>query len=86
MDGRGLCVPARTGQHGEQQVHCAPKLALTLSIRAVLLGLQRSCLTPSGLDKLSECAGCMNRLLHVLLAWPERVDPLAVPQAQSQGP
>ena len=86
MDGRCLCVPARTGQHGEEQVHCAPKLALTLSTRAVLLGLQRSFLTPSGLDELSECAGCMNRLLHVLLTWPERVDPLAGPQAQSRGP
>ena len=86
MDGGSLYVPARTGQQGEQQAHCATKFALTLSTRAVLLGLRRSCLTPSCLDVLSECAGCINRLFHVLLTWPERVDPLAGPQAQGQGP
>ena len=86
MDGQDLFVPAPTGQQGEQQAHCAPKSALTLSTRAVLLGLPRICLTPSGLDELSECAGGMNRLLHVLMTWPVRVDPLAGPQAQAQGP
>ena len=85
MDGQDLFVTAPTGQQGEQQAHCAPKSALTLCTRAVLLGLQRSCLTPSGLDELSECAGCMNRLLHVLLTSSVRVDPLAGPQAQGQG-
>ena len=67
MDGQDLFVPAPTGQQGEQQAHCAPKSALPLSTRAVLLGLPRSCLTPSRLDEHPECAGCMNRLLHVLL-------------------
>ena len=70
-----LFVPAPTKQQGEQLVHCAPKLALTLSTRAVLLGLPRSCLTPSYLDELSECAGGMNRLLHVLLTWPVQWTP-----------
>ena len=77
MDGQDLFVPAPTGQQGEQQAHCAPKSALTLSTRAVLLGLPRSYLTPSGLDELSDCARGMNRLLHVLLTWPLCVDPLA---------
>ena len=86
MDGQDLFVPAPTGQQGEQQAHCAPKSALPLSTRVVLLGLPRSCLTPSGLDELSECAGGMNRLLHVLLPWPGRVDPLAGQKAQGQGP
>ena len=86
MDGQDLIVPAPTGQQGEQQAYCAPKSALSLSTRAVLLGLPRSCLTPSGLYELSECAGGMNRLLHVLLTWPVHVDPLAGPQAQGQGP
>ena len=79
MDGQDLFVPAPTGQQGEQQAHGAPKSALPLSTRVVLLGLPRSCLTPTRLDKLSECAGGMNRLLHVLLTWPVRVDPLAGP-------
>ena len=77
MDGQDLFVPAPTGQQGEQQAHCAPKSALTLSTRAVLLGLPRSYLIPSGLDELSESADNMNRLLHVLLTWPVLVDPLA---------
>ena len=86
MDGQDLFVPAPTGQQGEQQAHCAPKSAQPLSSRAVLLGLPRRCLTPSRIDELSECAGNMNRLLHVLLTWSVRVDPLAGPQAQGQGP
>ena len=86
MDGQDLFVPAPTGQQGEQQAHCNPKSALPRSTRTVLLGLPRSCLTPSRIDELSECAGNMNRLLHVLLTWPVRVDPLAGPQAQGQGP
>ena len=86
MDGQDLFVPAPTGQQGEQQAHCAPKSALPLSTRTVLLGLPRSSLTPSRIDDLSECAGNMNRLLHVLVTWPVRVDPLAGPQAQGQGP
>ena len=59
---------------------------LPLPTRAVLLGLPRSCLTPSRIDELSECAGNMNRLLHVLLTWPVRVDPLTGPQALGQRP
>ena len=86
MHGQDLFVPALTGQQEEQKVHCAPKSALTLSSRAVLLGLPRSYLTPSGLDELSECAGGTNRILHVLLTWAVPVDPLAGPQAQGQGP
>ena len=86
MDGQELFVPAPTGQQGEQQAHYSPKLALPLSTRTVLLGLPRSCLTPSRIDELSECARNMNRLLHVLLTWSVRVDPLAGPQAQGQGP
>ena len=86
MDGQDLFVSAPTGQQGKQQAHCAPKSALPLSTRAVLLGLQRSCLTPSRLDEHPESAGCMNRLLHVLLTWPVRVDPLAGQKAQGQGP
>ena len=57
-----------------------------LSSRTVLLGLPRSSLTTSRIDDLSECAGNMNRLLHVLVTWPVRVHPLAGPQAQVQGP
>ena len=86
MDGRCLCVPARTGQHGEEQVHCAPKLALTLSTRAVLLGLPRTCLKTSGSAELSEVAVSKNRLLHVLLTWPGHVQALAGQKAQGQGP
>ena len=86
MDGQELFAPAPTGQQGEQQAHCAPKSALPRSTRMVLLGLPRSCLTPSRIDELSECAGNMNRLLHVLLTWPVRIDSLAGPQAQGQGP
>ena len=86
MDGQDLFVPAPTGQQGEQQAHCAPKSALQLSTRTVLLGLPRRSLAPSRLDELSECAGGMNRLLHVLMTWPVRVDPLAGPRAQAQGP
>ena len=77
VNGQALFGPAASGQQGEQQAHCAPRSALTLSTRAVLLGLPRSYLTPSGLDELSECARGMNRLLHVLLTWPLCVDPLA---------
>ena len=79
MDGQDLFVPAPTGQQGEQQAHCTPKSALTRSTRTVLLSHSR-------IDELSECAGNMNRLLHVRLTWPVRVDPLAGPQAQGQGP
>ena len=86
MDGQDLFVPARTGQQGELQAHCAPKSALPLSTRTVLLGLPRSYLTPSRIDELSECAENMNRLFHVLLTWPVRVEPLAGPRAQAQGP
>ena len=86
MDGQDLFISAPTGQQGKQQAHCAPKSALPLSTRAVLLGLPRGCLTPSPLDEHPECAGGMNRLLHVLLTWPVRVDPLAGPQALGQGP
>ena len=85
MDGPELFVPAPTGQQGEQQAHCALKSALPLSTRTVLLGLPRSCLTPSRIDELSECAGNMNRLLLVLLTWPVCVDPLVGPQVQGQG-
>ena len=77
MDGQDLVVPAPTGQQGEHQAHCAPKSALPLSTRTVLMGLSRSCLTPSRIDELSQCAGKKNRLLHVLLTWSVRVDPLA---------
>ena len=86
MDGQDLFVPAPTGQQVEQQANCAPKSALPRSTRTVLLGLQRSCLTPSRIDELSECAGNMNRLLHVLLTSSVRVDPVAGHQAQGQGP
>ena len=63
-----------------------PLNQLSLSSRAVLLGLPRSCLTISGSAEVSECAGGMNRLLHVLLPWPGPVDPLSCPQAQGQVP
>ena len=86
MDGQDLFVPAPTGQQGEQQAHCAPKSALPLSTRTVLLGLPRRSLTAFRLDDLSECAGGMNRLLHMLMTWPVRVDPLAGPHVQAQGP
>ena len=82
VDGQAVFGQASTGQQGQQQAHCAPKSALPLSTWAVLLDLPRSCLTPSRLDKLSECAGGMNRLLHVLLPCPGSVDPLVGPQAQ----
>ena len=62
MDGQDLFVPAPTGQQGELQAHCAPKSALTLSTRAVLLGLPRTCLKTSGSAELSQVAGSMNRL------------------------
>ena len=86
MDGQDLFLPAPTGQQGEQQAHCNPKSALPRYTRTVLLGLPRSCLTPSRIHELSECAGNMNRLLHVPLTWPVRVHPLAVPLAQGQDP
>ena len=86
VDGQDLFVPAPTGQQGEQQGHWAPKSALPLSTRKVLLGLPRRSLTASRIEKLSECAGGMNRLLHVLMTWPVRVEPLAGPRAQAQGP
>ena len=79
-------VMVRAGAKARSGAHCAPKSALPRSTRTVLLGLPRSCLTPSRIDELSECAGNMNRVLHVLLTWPVRVDPLAGPQAQGQGP
>ena len=86
MDGQDLFVPAPTGQQGEQQAHYAPKSAVPRSTRTVLLGLPRSCLTPSRIDELSECAGNMNRLLHVLLTWPVRVDPQLGPTLSAKGP
>ena len=86
MDSQALFVSASTGQQGEQPAHCAPKSALPLSTRVELLGLPRSCLTPSCIDELSERAGNMNRLLHVILTWPVRVDPLPGQKAQGQEP
>ena len=86
VDGQALFSPAASGQQGEQQAHCVPKLALPLPTRAVLLELPRSCLTTSGSAELSECAGGKNRLVHVVLNWPGHLDPLAGPQAQGQGP
>ena len=86
MDGQDVFVSAPTGQQGKQQAHCAPKTALPLATRTVLVGLPRSCLKPSLIDELSEGAGNMTRLLHVLLTWPVRVDPLAGQKAQGQGP
>ena len=86
MDGQDLFVPAPTGQQGEQQAYCNPKSALPSSTRTVLLGLPRSCLTPSHIDELSECAGNMNRLLHVLLTSSVRVDLLAGPRLRAKGP
>ena len=46
VDGQGLFGPAASGQQGEQQAHCAPKSALPLPTRGVLLGLPRTCLKP----------------------------------------
>ena len=86
MDGQALFGQAVSGQQREQQAHCAPKSALPLPTRAVVMGLPRSCLTTSGSAELSECAGGMSKLLHVLLNWPGLLDPLAGPQAQGQGP
>ena len=86
MDTQALFGPAASGQQREQQAHCVPKSAVPLPTQVVLLGLPRSCLTTYGSAELSECEGCMNRLLHVLLNWPVRVDPVAGPQAQGQGP
>ena len=40
VDGQDHFVPAFTGQQGEQQAHCAPRTALPLATRAVLLGCQ----------------------------------------------
>ena len=82
MDVQELFVPAPTGQQGEQQAHCAPKSALPLSTRVVLLGLPRTCLKTYGSAELSEGAGSKNRLLHVLLTWPGRVQALAGQKAQ----
>ena len=78
--------PSTLRAAGRAQAHIAPKSVLPLSTRAVLLGMPRSCLTPSRLDEHPEGAGCMHRLLHVLLTWPVRVHALAGPQAQGQGP
>ena len=86
MDGQALFGPAASGQQGEQEAHCAPRLALPLPTRAVLLGLPRRCLKASGSAELSEGAGGMNRRVHVVLHGPGIVDPLAGPQAQGQGP
>ena len=86
MDVQELFVPAPTGQQGEQQAHCAPKSALPLSTRAVLLGLPRTCLKTSGSAELSEGAGSMNQLLHMLLTCPGCVHALAGQKAQGQEP
>ena len=86
MDGQDHFVLAPTGQQGKQQAHWAPKSALPLSTRAVLLGLPRTCLKTSGSAELSEGAGSKKRLLHVLLTWPGRVQALAGQKAQGQGP
>ena len=86
MDGQELFVPASTGQQGEQQAYCAPKSALPRSTRTVLPGLPRTYLKTSGSAELSEVAGSKNRLLHVLLTWPGRVQALAGQKAQGQGP
>ena len=86
MDGQGFYVPAPSGQQGEQEAQCSPRLALPLPTRAVLLGLPRTCLKTSGSAELSEGAGSMNRLLHVLLTCPECVHALAGQKAQGQGP
>ena len=86
MDGQDLFVRASTGQKVEQQAHCAPKSALTVSTRAALLGLPRSCLTTSSSSELSEGTGGGNRHEHVLLPFSGSLDPLAGPQAQGQGP
>ena len=85
-ESQALFVPAASGQQGEQEAQCYPRSALPLPTLPVLQGLPRTCLKTSGSAELSECAGGMNRLLHVLLTWPGRVDPLAGPQAQGQGP
>ena len=45
VDAHALFGPAASGQQGEQQAHCAPKSALPLSTRTVLLGLPRRSLT-----------------------------------------
>ena len=71
---------------GEQQAHCAPKSALTLSTQAVLLGLPSSCLNTSSSSGLYELASGGNRHEHVLLPFSGSLDPRAGPQAQGQGP
>ena len=86
MNGQALFVPAASGQQGEQEAQCSPRSALPLPTRAVLLGLPRTCLKTSGSAELSEGAGSKNRLLHVLLTWPGRVQALAGQKAQGQGP
>ena len=50
------------------------------------LGLPRSCLKTSVSGELSEGAGGRNRRVHMLKPWLECLEPLAVPQAQGQGP
>ena len=85
MDGQALYGPAASGQQGEQQAHCAPKSDLPLPTWAVLLGLPRSCLITSGSAEFPECAGGMNRLFHVLVNWPGRLDYLAGAQAHAKG-
>ena len=79
-------VPAASGQQGEQEALCSPRSALPLPTRAVLLGLPRTCLKTSSLAELSEGAGSMNSLLHVLMTWPGRAYALAGQKAQGQGP
>ena len=86
VDDQALFGPASTGQQGEQEAHCAPKLALPLPTLAVLLGLPRNCLTTSHSGALSEGAGCGNRREHVLLPFPGSFDTLAGPQDQGQVP
>ena len=86
MDAQALAHPAASGQQGEQEAHCAPRLAMPLHTQAVLLGLPRSCLTDCSSNELSEGTGSRNRRVHVVLLWCVRVDTLASTQAQGQGP
>ena len=86
VDGQALFVPAASGQQGEQEAQCFPRSALPVHTRLVLLGLPRSCLKTSGSGELSEGAGGRKRHVHMLKTWLECLEPLAGPQAQSQGP
>ena len=85
-DAQALARQAVSAQQGEKEAHCAPRSALPLHTQAVLLGEPRSCLTGSGSHELSEVAGGRNRHVHVVLTWPQSVDPLDGPKAQGQGP